>query len=622
MATGDAIHVQIKLPSQVNNSQLASVFPSWPAESNMGSVSSLISGQNLQGKQCKALEYGNIKATHLHKLLRQQDGLLRFDTSHQASNKGSKANSECEKTEDFFYISISKTNGLTNTGKLKKCTVQVKPQKGGPVSMDVQEPPPTLVPFSGQLDKSTGKNIVRPTVLKVMAPRNGNADVNCISGKLANQKGEFQGNLSKVTKHSEVHDAHKQKHTNHSGTLSDSGRNSMSSLPTPSTEPVSTANLLSRFGGSAHHISQGAGSLDSILNTGSCSTSTPESREWRASHSTNLPQPQKEAGWEAQDVKATAVLRLDQDKQEVTSLTQSGDTKTKAPRNQHQLVLLQLSQLQQDKAKLQEDFTQLLREHDSLNAKCKAYQREQTELAPKLEETKWEVCQKSGEISLLKQQLKDSQAELMQKSSELLSLKSQLREAKGKLSAQEQAVEELQNRLQARDRELEVCENERQRMKNAADLLREKVGLQDGQILQLKHKLAGCKELDIHATQADPTACHGGCREPARRKPEQDSVALREELASLQAQLEQEKKSNWELSCNFRQERLVWQLEKQQVIEYQKQLQQSYTEVLHQNQSLQTVIQQLSTELKVSNLRGSEKQSTDIHYQEIVATAL
>ncbi|XP_060712463.1 leucine zipper putative tumor suppressor 1-like [Hemiscyllium ocellatum] len=586
----------------------------------MGSVSSLISGQNLQGKQCKALEYGNIKATHLHKLLRQQDGLLRFDTSHQATNKGSKVNSECEKTEDFFYISVSKTNGLTNTGKLKKCTVQVKPQKGGLVSMDGQEPPPTLVPFSGHIDKSTGKNIVRPTVLKVMAPRNGNANVNCISGKLANQKGEFQGNLSKVTKHSVMHDAHEQKHTtNHSGTLSDSGRNSMSSLPTPSTEPVSAANLLSRFG----DISQGAGSLDSILNTGSCSTSTPESREWRASHCTIFPQPQKEAGWEglwpAQDVKTTAVLRLDQDKQEITSLMQSGDTKTKAPRNQHQLVLLQLSQLQQDKAKLQEDFTQLLQQHDSLNAKCKAYQREQTELAPKLEETKWEVCQKSGEISLLKQQLKDSQAELMQKSSELLSLKSQLREAKGKLSAREQAVEELQNRLQARDRELEVCENERQRMKNAADLLREKVGLQDGQILQLKHKLAGCKELDIHPAQGDPTACHS---EPALPKPEQDSVALQGELASLQAQLEQEKKSNQELSCNFRQERLVWQLEKQQVIEYQKQLQQSYTEVLHQNQSLQTVIQQLSTQLKVRNLRGSEKQSTDIHYQEIVATAL
>ncbi|XP_048378693.1 leucine zipper putative tumor suppressor 1-like [Stegostoma tigrinum] len=601
----------------------------------MGSVSSLISGQNLQQKHCKALEYRNIKASHLHKLLRQQDGLLRFDTSHQATNKGPKTNSECEKTEDFFYVSISQTNGLTNLGKLKNCAVKVEPQKDGPVSLDVQEPPCKPVPFSGQLDKSTENNIVRPTALKVMAPRNGNPNLNCISGKLTNRNLAFQGNLSKAATHSEMHEAHEQKSTNHSGTLSDSGRNSMSSLPTPSTgyscgtEPVGAANF-SRFGGSVHHISQGAGSLDSILRTGTCSASAPQSGHTQASHSTYFHQPWKEVGLEGlpptQDVKETAVISKNMSKQEMASVMQC-DTKTnqahqKAPRNQHQLVLLQLSQLQQDKAKLQEDFTQLLQERDNLNAKCKAYQREQTELAPKLEETKWEVCQKSGEISLLKQQLKDSQAELMQKSSELLSLKIQLREAKGKLSAREQAVKELQDSLQARERDLEVCENERQRVKNAADLLREKVGLLDSQILHLKHQLASRKELDIRTAQADPSASHSGCRELLPCQPDQDPVARRGELASLQSQLQQEKQANWELSSNFRQERLMWQLEKQRVIEYQKQLQQSYTEVLHQNQSLQNIIQQLSTQLEARDPGGGERQSANIHYQETVATAL
>eukprot|EP00061_Rhincodon_typus_P015225 g42783.t1 len=461
-----------------------------------------------------------------------------------------------------------------------------------------------------------------------MAPRNGNANLNCFSGKLTNRNLAFQGNLSKAATHSETREAHEQKSTNHSGTLSDSGRNSMSSLPTPSTgyscgtEPVGAANLLSRFGGSAHHIGQGAGSLDSILRTGTCSASASESGHGQASHSTNFHQPWKAAALEglppAQDVKETAILSKKESKREMASVTQC-DTKTnqvhqKAPRNQHQLVLLQLSQLKQDKAKLQEDFTQLLQERDNLNAKCKAYQREQTELAPKLEETKWE---KSGEISLLKQQLKDSQAELMQKSSELLSLKSQLREAKGKLSAREQAVEELQNSLQARERDLEVCENERQRVKNAADLLREKVGLLDGQILHLKHQLASRKELDIRAAQADPSASQSGCRELLPRQPDQDPVARRGELASLRSQLQQEKQTNWELSSNIRQERLMWQLEKQRVIEYQKQLQQSYTEVLHQNQSLQKVIQQLSTQLEARDPGGGDRQSANIHYQEI-----
>lgn len=51
----------------------------------------------------------------------------------------------------------------------------------------------------------------------------------------------------------------------------------------------------------------------------------------------------------------------------------------------------QVFQLQQEKKKLQEDFSSLLQDRETLERKCATIQREQTQLGPRLEETKWEV---------------------------------------------------------------------------------------------------------------------------------------------------------------------------------------------------------------------------------------
>lgn len=48
-------------------------------------------------------------------------------------------------------------------------------------------------------------------------------------------------------------------------------------------------------------------------------------------------------------------------------------------------------QLQQEKKKLQEDFSSLLQDRETLERRCATIQREQTQLGPRLEETKWEV---------------------------------------------------------------------------------------------------------------------------------------------------------------------------------------------------------------------------------------
>lgn len=70
----------------------------------------------------------------------------------------------------------------------------------------------------------------------------------------------------------------------------------------------------------------------------------------------------------------------------------------KAQRSQ-QVLQLQIFQLQQEKKKLQEDFAQLLAERELLEKRCASFEREHTELGPRLEETKWEVspaCRKEG----------------------------------------------------------------------------------------------------------------------------------------------------------------------------------------------------------------------------------
>lgn len=101
-----------------------------------------------------------------------------------------------------------------------------------------------------------------------------------------------------------------------------------------------------------------------------------------------------------------------------------------------------------------------------------------------------QVCQKSGEISLLKQQLKEIQSELSQKAGDIVVLKAQLREARSELQASQVRSQEAQTALRTRSLELEVCENELQRRKSEAELLREKVGRLEDEIARLRDSLS------------------------------------------------------------------------------------------------------------------------------------
>lgn len=56
-----------------------------------------------------------------------------------------------------------------------------------------------------------------------------------------------------------------------------------------------------------------------------------------------------------------------------------------------QLLQVQVFQLQQEKKQQQEELNKLLQERQRLEERCTSYEREHTQLGPRLEETKWEV---------------------------------------------------------------------------------------------------------------------------------------------------------------------------------------------------------------------------------------
>lgn len=304
-----------------------------------------------------------------------------------------------------------------------------------------------------------------------------------------------------------------------------------------------------------------------------------------------------------------------------------------------QVLQLQVLQLQQEKKQLQEDFAQLLQERELLERRCASFQREHTELGPRLEETKWEVshagdsrgvpvprgpgwghgqclsihcpqvCQKSGEISLLKQQLKESQAELAQRGTELLVLRAQLREARAELQAGEQQARGLQEAARLKALELEVCANELQRRKSEADLFRAKAG-------RLEQEVAGLRD-----------AARGRCPQPSEGCPEPSEeprgmAGLQRQLERLRAEVALERRRGQEQRDAFEQERSTWQGEKERVIRYQKQLQYNYIQMYRRNRRLEQRLQHLRLQGEEPPTEPCETPGPNLPFEEITATEI
>ncbi|XP_070621641.1 leucine zipper putative tumor suppressor 1 [Erythrolamprus reginae] len=611
----------------------------------MGSVSSLISGHNFHSKHCRASQYKLRKSSQLKKLNRYSDGLLKFSFSQETGHN--KSSSKGNKNEDFFYIKVNQKAHRSDYAPLSGGELE---GQAGTSSGDYGTPtPPKLKPGSNQLELVTEKSVARATAFQPVLPH---------SNTVLHSSPDHSNAVQQFPTQDKAKDL-ENKPALCSGGLSDSGRNSMSSLPTHSTassyqlDPLITpVGPINRFGGSAHNITQCAILQESnmmslkalsfsdggtkILNPSKSSTHphiTENSVCVRSPISTEesaiqeLEQKLMERESELQELqcsfeeKEIASCQSYEEKQrrcreEMEGLKQKCNSKLKqtSQKNQRvqQLLQLQVFQLQQEKKQLREELSNLMKEQDLLENKLRTYEKEKTTFAPALEETQWEVCQKSGEISLLKQQLKESQSELISKTNEVLNLKAQLKDLRAKMELLEIKIQDLEDSLHAKAMELEVCENELQRKKNESELLREKVNLLEQEIAELR------TELTILREEMKCGVLSMGLEESMV----EDAQLLWREIEKLKKELQEEQDSNKQITVSFQQERQTWKEEKEKVIQYQKQLQQSYLHMYKRNQNLEKMLQQLAAGEDGKEPLDLDLHGTDVPYEDIIATEI
>ncbi|XP_049927053.1 leucine zipper putative tumor suppressor 2a [Epinephelus moara] len=737
----------------------------------MGSVSSLISGRTYQERHCRAASEFNTKSrrsTPATSCFRLQDNTLRSGSSLEqllvisnqtlpqaqvlppplptkrqprpgnsagagggtvagAVGGGTNGNSGYVSDE----VVVGDWNDNVVVAAASPCSDSEDQRDNRTLNGNIGGPPPKLIPVSGQLEKNMEKVLIRPTAFKPVVPKNRHS-VQYLSPRPAGSSlSESQASLNLLLplggpssssgttgiggSSSSSSDGKRNSYSggrnarsSQSCSMSDSGRNSLSSLPTHSStgyslapsegsssgsgsggqlEPVqslgrntsggtgSHGHTNSDSGRSSSSKSTGSGSLSGrgqpLSDSGSCGHSPPPVEGYEAVVR-ELEEKLRERDLELQqlrenlDENEAAICQVYEEKQrrcerEMEELRQSCATKMKqasqkAQRAQ-QVLQLQVFQLQQEKKKLQEDFSSLLQDRETLERRCATIQREQTQLGPRLEETKWEVCQKSGEISLLKQQLKEIQSELSQKAGDIVVLKAQLREARSELQASQARSQEAGVALRTRSLELEVCENELQRRKSEAELLREKVGRLEEESSRLRdtlsnhngHSLPGnltmkgqCMSLSIQQGRGvvgrggpspslyrDAEETHlvwGGESDEAKaqRQNAEAVLGLRQQVDRLKAELMYERRTSEEQLSRFEDERRVWQEEKEKVIRYQKQLQQNYIQMYRRNRDLERVMRELSLELENRDMEDYEVHSgsNDIHFEEITATEI
>uniref|UniRef100_A0A8C2HFA0 Leucine zipper, putative tumor suppressor 2b n=1 Tax=Cyprinus carpio TaxID=7962 RepID=A0A8C2HFA0_CYPCA len=281
--------------------------------------------------------------------------------------------------------------------------------------------PPRLVPVSGQLERSLQQAIIRPTAFKPVVPRSRNG-VQYLSPRLGAGLSGSQGNLSMCSPEDEdVSPVTTERRSSYSGarnalssqsfTMTDTPRDSLTNLPAYNGPSHSQSEAGKHHG----HSNSDSGRSSSSKSTGSLSgrgplltdpLSPPPIQTYEAIVR-DLEDKLRERDLELRqlrenlDENEVAICQVYEERQERTELEMEEFRQTCAAKMQkashkaqreHQLLQLQVFQLQQEKKKQQEDMTQLLQERQRLEERCASYEREHTQLGPRLEETKWETA--------------------------------------------------------------------------------------------------------------------------------------------------------------------------------------------------------------------------------------
>lgn len=183
---------------------------------------------------------------------------------------------------------------------------------------------------------------------------------------------------------------------------------------------------------------------------------------------------------------------------------------------------------------------------------------------------------------------------------------------------------------------VQVSQNELQRKKNEADLLREKVCKLETDIQGMKQDLASAKDqqlqcsvkLDAHtqdlglATLTQGSDSCGHQEETSSGCASADS--LQGEVERLKQQLQEEQEAQEKLAKSFEQERQTWNREKGRVIKYQKQLQLNYLQMHKKNLDLERILKELTAELESRTVLGVDSgYSSGLQtYDDVIATEI
>ncbi|XP_067885074.1 leucine zipper putative tumor suppressor 3-like [Heterodontus francisci] len=631
------------------------------SQGSMGSVGSGVA--NEQEFAMKSVNSNN-RAGHAQNSSRQYDGLRNGYTSREFSKRFS-TDDKCfkpEKMSNSLYI-----NGDYRTGDKTKTDVTNNNERNVPPQYREPSNPPKILPVSGKLEQNS-ESLIRPSAFKPVVPKNFHSMQNLCppqsNGIIDSRKSLNAHHTSSNSPSGGRVGLDKTGYSrtiNHGGGMSDSGRNSLTSLPTygtgysqhigPMSASTSHINRLGTSYGERGMLGyNGISTSDSGRSSSKSMASfnklnhMQETLPYHSLSNDDIIQDLEDRLWEKEqeviqmrrslDKSEAAIVQVFEEKQkiwerEMEDLKQNYANKlqqvSKKAQRAQQALQLQIFKLQQEKKKLQEDIGQLLQQREELEKKCMTFKKEQSELLPRLEETKWEVCQKAGEISLMKQQMKDSQADVAQKLNEMVALKTQLKEATSGLRAKEDQVLALKDSVNAKSIELEVCENELQRKTNEAQLLREKLGQNEVEISGLKQALANtgrqnwCSE-EPPEQPRDELACESD--EAKMQRQNEDVVkTLKKQIERLQGELRLERQQHEQQVARFEEERQTWQDEKEKVIKYQKQLQLNYVEMYQKNQALESKLGEISTQAN-SPTADEIKQWTPSRLERIESTEI
>ncbi|XP_073510160.1 leucine zipper putative tumor suppressor 1 [Phyllobates terribilis] len=473
----------------------------------MGSVGSLLSGHGFNSKHGRGSQHRGRKPPHLKKLSRCSDGILRFGFS-QESGHAKGGGSKMGRSEDFFYIKVSQKSHVGPRQDYHERVTNTEPESQPvqeyPVPTSKPCNPPSLIHFPNRLELEM--NALRPTPLKPGMRRN--SAVTCYPAA------ESGPQLSLYYRPDRLREAESQAGHCIRG-MSESGRNSMSSLPTHPSK-IGTACQLDallmptgRFGGSAHNITQSSRSNMLSLRAMSLSDGGNANKIISVPPKSGLRSPPS-----CDDLARSEPG--DKTDEGHRGPTRSRQSSQRGQRGQHMLQI------------------QLAQERESKESKVRAYEKEKKiSMSPSMDETQWEVCQKSSEIASLRQQLRETQEESSLRASEILSLKAQLRETKGRAEAQEQRAREAEERLRASE---------------------------------------------------------------AEREDREEAESSEVEMETLRTELEAERQNNEQMTDVFQRERKTWRDEKEKVIRYQRQLQQNYLHMCQRCQALEQRLRALSGE--------------------------